>query len=227
MHYVFDPPAQPSVPVAGETASFPVRRIWCVGRNYAEHTREMGGDPSNDPPIFFSKPADAVTLEQELPFPLHTGNLSHEVELVVALGGSGVNVPAEKALDLVYGYAVGLDMTRRDLQALAKKGGQPWDLSKGFDQSCPISAIAPASRIGHPTEGRIMLSVNGETRQDGKLEDLIWSVPEIISCLSEYVSLQPGDLIMTGTPSGVGPVRPGDVLRAECAGVGHLEVTYR
>ncbi|NHN84181.1 FAA hydrolase family protein [Acetobacter musti] len=226
MNYVFEPPAQASIPVAGEAASFPVRRIWCVGRNYAEHTREMGGDPSRDPPIFFSKPADAVTTERFLPFPLHTENLSHEVELVVAIGGTGVNVDPEDALALVYGYAVGLDMTRRDLQNIAKKAGQPWDLSKGFDQSCPITAIVPAAKAGHPDKGRITLEVNGVLKQDGDLEDLIWSVSQIIAFLSTYVRLCPGDLIMTGTPSGVGPVKPGDTLHAECKGVGRLEVTY-
>ncbi|OUJ15420.1 fumarylacetoacetate hydrolase family protein [Acetobacter sp. DsW_063] len=226
MTYVIDAPKQASVSVAGEEARFPVRRIWCVGRNYAEHTREMGGDPSRDPPIFFSKPSDAVAEEQDLPFPVHTDDLHHEVELVVAIGGEGADVPEERALDLVYGYAVGLDMTRRDLQAIAKKGGQPWDLSKGFDQSCPISPIAPAARNGHPTSGKIELTVNGEVRQSGNLDDLIWSVPQIIAFLSTYVTLRPGDLIMTGTPSGVGPVRAGDTLRAECEGVGSLQVTY-
>ncbi|NHO31903.1 fumarylacetoacetate hydrolase family protein [Acetobacter fallax] len=226
MNYVFEPPRQTSVPVTGEVAEFPVRRIWCVGRNYADHTREMGGDPSKDPPIFFSKPADAVTTEPSLLFPLHTENLSYEVELVVAISGTGLNVSPEQASELIYGYAVGLDMTRRDLQAAAKKAGQPWDLSKGFDQSCPISAIVPKSKSGHPDAGRITLEVNGVIKQDGKLEDMIWSVPRIISFLSTYVRLCPGDLIMTGTPSGVGPVRPGDTLRADCEGVGQLEVTY-
>ncbi|GBR06310.1 fumarylacetoacetate hydrolase family protein [Acetobacter oeni] len=226
MNYVFEPPKQAVIPVAGEGAAFPVRRIWCVGRNYADHTREMGGDPANDAPIFFSKQADAVTTDRTLSFPVHTDNLSHEVELVVAISGTGAGIDPDRAEDLIYGYAVGLDMTRRDLQAVAKKAGQPWDLSKGFDQSCPVSAIAPSSRIGHPAAGGITLHVNGKLRQDGKLEYMIWPVRQIIAILSTYVMLCPGDLIMTGTPSGIGPVRPGDTLHAECTGIGKLEVTY-
>ncbi|MFT8717746.1 fumarylacetoacetate hydrolase family protein [Acetobacter sp.] len=226
MQYVFPPPSLPAIPVVGADAAFPVRRIWCVGRNYGEHTREMGGDPASDPPIFFAKPADAVTLERTLPFPLHTNDLHHEIELAVAIGGEGVNVPVGQALDLVYGYAVALDMTRRDLQAIAKKKGQPWDLAKGFDQSCPIAPIRSVAEIGHPTEGRIALHVNGEVRQQGDIKDLIWSVPEIIAALSSFVELRPGDLILTGTPSGVGPVVAGDRLMGECEGVGRLEVAY-
>ncbi|NHN89255.1 fumarylacetoacetate hydrolase family protein [Acetobacter conturbans] len=226
MRYVFPPAPTPSIPVSGTDSAFPVRRIWCVGRNYGEHTREMGGDPANDTPIFFAKPADAVTLDRTLPFPLHTTDLHHEIELAVAIGGQGVHVPAGKALDLVYGYALALDMTRRDLQAIAKKKGQPWDLAKGFDQSCPITPIRPVTEIGHPTQGRISLSVNGEIRQNGEIRDLIWPIPEIIATLSNFVELRPGDLILTGTPSGVGPVLAGDRLVGECDGVGRLEVAY-
>ncbi len=227
MRYVIAPPDVVAVPVAGEDAAFPVRRVWCVGRNYADHAREMGHDPDREPPFFFSKPASAVVAGGgTIPFPGRTEDLHHEVELVVALAAGGRDVPAERALDLVFGYAVGLDMTRRDVQAEAKKLGRPWDLSKGFDQSCPISPIVPAARIGHPTQGRIEVTVNGRVQQTGDMNQMIWSVPEAIAYLSGFVELLPGDLLMTGTPSGVSAVRRGDALHATCAGVGEVSVTY-
>ncbi len=226
MNFVIDPPPQPFVPVDGEAAVFPVRRIWCVGRNYADHAREMGHDPDREPPFFFAKPADAVTTLPTLPFPSRTSDLHHEIELVVAIGTGGKDIPVDQALAHVYGYAVGLDMTRRDIQAEAKKLGRPWELAKGFDQSCPIGAIAPAARIGHPSKGRIEITLNGEVRQSGDLSQMIWTVPESIAYLSRFVALAPGDLIMTGTPAGVSSVKPGDVMRGTCEGVGSVETAY-
>jgi len=217
----------PSVPVAGSDALFPVRRIWCVGRNYADHAREMGSDPDREPPFFFAKPADSVVPGGGvLPFPSATKDLHHEVELVVAMGAGGVDISAERALGCVFGYAVGLDMTRRDLQAEAKRAGRPWALAKGFDQSCPISAIQPVSAVGHPSRGRLTLSVNGVLRQQGDLRDMIWSTAEAIAFLSRFVALAPGDLLMTGTPAGVGAVLAGDLLVGECEGIGRIEVRY-
>ena len=217
----------PSVAVAGETARFPVRRIYCVGRNYAAHTREMGGDPTREDPFFFAKPADAVVPDgTTLPYPPATRNLHHEIELVVALGGGGANLAADKVMDLVYGYAVGLDMTRRDLQNTAKAGGKPWDMGKGFDRSAPIGAIRPAARIGHPAKGAIWVKVNGQVRQSGDLADMIWSVPETLAYLSGLVELAPGDLIFTGTPEGVGPVVAGDLVEGHVDGVGDLAIRY-
>ena len=216
---------QPTVPVAGGDP-FPVRRIYCVGRNYAAHAREMGADPDREPPFFFAKPADAVVADGgTVPYPPATSNLHHEIELVVAIGRGGRDIPVESALEHVYGYAVGLDMTRRDLQNAAKKEGKPWDMGKGFDHSAPCSAIRRAADIGHPAKGAVTLSVNGEPRQTGDLSDLIWSVSETISYLSGLVELQPGDLIYTGTPEGVGPVVAGDRLEGAVEGVGTIAVT--
>ncbi|MFC2249285.1 fumarylacetoacetate hydrolase family protein [Labrys portucalensis] len=226
MDYVIEPPPQAFVAVAGEAAVFPVRRIWCVGRNYADHAREMGADPTREPPFFFAKPADAVNPGGLLPFPSQTSDLHHEIELVVAIGQGGRDIPVEQALDHVYGYAVGLDMTRRDIQAEAKKLSRPWELAKGFDQSCPIGAIVPAARIGHPDKGRIEVTVNGKVQQSGDLSQMIWSVPEAIAYLSRYVALAPGDLLMTGTPAGVSSVKPGDTLRGSCEGIGEIVVSY-
>ncbi len=220
--YVFKPAPQPAAPVEGGEF-FPVRRIFCVGQNYAAHAREMGGDPSREPPFFFSKPADAlVTGGQDTPYPSLTQNLHHEIELVVALGAGGANIPPAQAENHVYGYAAGLDLTRRDLQAEARKTGKPWDMSKGFDHSAPLGFIRPAEKIGHPKSGRISLNVNGVVKQEGDLADLIWSVPEIIAALSTYVALAPGDLIFTGTPAGVGPLERGDILLGEIEGVGEV-----
>ncbi len=218
----------PVVPVAGTETPFPVRRIWCVGQNYAEHAREMGGDPDRAPPFFFSKPADAVVPGGGvLRYPAQTASLHHEVELVVAIGLGGEEIAPERALEHVFGYAVGLDMTRRDLQAEAKRSGRPWALAKGFDQSCPLGAIVPVAQAGHPERGAITLEVDGALRQSGDLSQMIWSVGEAIAFLSRFVSLQPGDLLMTGTPAGVGPVRPGEVVTGACAGVGEITVSYR
>jgi fumarylpyruvate hydrolase len=201
--------------------------VFCVGRNYADHAREMGHDPDREPPFFFTKPADAVVATgAELPFPPMTEDLHHEIELVVAIGTGGVDIARARALDHVFGYAAGLDMTRRDLQQAAKAQGRPWDLGKGFDASAPMGAIAPATAIGHPARGRIELVVNGTVRQAADLDDLIWPVPDVIAYLSRFVTLAPGDLIMTGTPAGVGPVVRGDRLEGRIEGVGTVGVTY-
>lgn len=222
--FLFAPPNPVSVPIA-RGGLFAVRRIYCVGRNYAEHVREMGND-EREPPFFFSKPADAVVVDgAAMPYPPETDDLHHEVELVVAIGRDGSAIAEAAALDHVYGYAAGLDMTRRDLQALAKKAGRPWDLAKGFDHSAPIGVIEPASQIGHPESGAITLSVNGVERQRGDLGDQIWSVRETIAYLSRFVALRAGDLIMTGTPAGVGAVGRGDVLEGSIAGVGSVRTT--
>lgn len=224
MSWLFPPAAVPALPIAGEDRAFPVRRIWCVGRNFAAHAREMGADPSREAPFFFAKPADAVVVGGRVPYPPATHDLHHEVELVVALHRGGRNIPAAQALSLVYGYAVGLDLTRRDLQAQAKNAGRPWDMAKGFDHSAPCSALVPASICGHPATGAILLSVNGKLRQRGDLADMIWSVAETLAALSALVELAPGDLIFTGTPEGVGPVQVGDVLAAHIDGVADLRV---
>jgi len=205
---------RPAVAVAGSALLFPVRRIFCVGRNYPEHAREMGASDVRAPPFFFTKPADAVTPSgSAVPYPPRTGNLHHEVELVVALAG-----PRE-----IFGYAVGNDLTRRDVQAEAKKAGRPWDTAKGFDRSAPVSAIAPASDIGHPARGRIWLEVNGKLRQEGDIADMIWNVPEVLAELATWFELKAGDLVFTGTPAGVGPLVPGDRVRGGVDGVGLLE----
>ena len=214
----------PAVPVAGSEAQFPVRRIFCVGRNYAEHAREMGGNPEREPPFFFMKPADAILTGGRMDYPSKTSDLQHEIELVVALARGGRDIPASAALDCVFGYAVGLDMTRRDVQAELKAKGRSWEMGKAFDQSAPISAIAPAARIGHPQRGAITLTVNSQPRQHGDLADMIWPVADIIARLSGYVTLQPGDLIFTGTPAGVGKVERGDWLEGAVEGVGELSV---
>jgi fumarylpyruvate hydrolase len=221
----FPAPPIPVIPVHGLAAGFPVRRIYCVGRNYADHAREMGADPTREPPFFFGKPQDAaVPGGGEVPYPPATANLHHEVELVVALGAGGRDLSVEGALTLVYGYAVGIDLTRRDLQATAKAQGQPWDMAKGFDGSAPMSPITPATVCGHPGRGSIWLQVNGVERQRGDLGDLIWSVPEVLAHLSRFVALAPGDLIFTGTPAGVGPIVPGDRVHCGIDGLGELEI---
>ena len=221
--FVLPPPPIVAAPVAGG-GLFPIRRIFCVGQNYAAHTREMGGDPNREPPFFFTKPADAiVTGGADAPFPSLTQNLHHEIELVVAILSGGANIPAAEAESHIYGYAAGLDLTRRDLQAQARENRKPWDMSKGFDFSAPLGLIHPAARIGHPKAGRIALKVNDDPRQNGDLADLIWSVPEVVAALSTYVALAPGDLIFTGTPSGVGPILRGEVLEGEIDGVGTVK----
>lgn len=223
---VFPAPEPVLLPVTGGDL-FPVRRVYCVGRNYAEHVKEMGND-LRDPPFFFEKPADAVvSAGGDIDYPPETADFHHEIELVVAIGRDGADIAETAALDHVFGYAAGLDMTRRDLQAVAKKAGRPWTFAKGFDQSAPIGEIAPASSIGHPQTGAIVLSVNGAERQRGDLAEQIWSVPEAIAFLSRYVKLKAGDLIMTGTPAGVGPVGRGDFLEGSIAGVGTVRTTIR
>ncbi|MFN0317824.1 MAG: fumarylacetoacetate hydrolase family protein [Burkholderiales bacterium] len=225
MQYVIDAPPTPSVPVVGQKARFPVHRIYCVGRNYAAHTREMGKDPDKEPPFFFMKPADAVLPEGgDMHYPPGTKNLHHEMELVVAIHRAGSKIPVERALDYVYGYAAGLDMTRRDLQSQAKDAGRPWDFGKGFDESAPIGPIYPVATHGHHSAGSIMLKVNDQIKQNADLNEMIWNVPETISYLSDYYTLQPGDLIYTGTPAGVGAVAKGDVMVGTIAGLGELRV---
>lgn len=223
--FVFAAPATPSVAVSGSSSRFPVRRVFCVGRNYASHAREMGSDPNREPPFFFTKPADAVVpAGGAVPYPPSTDDLHHEIELVVALGAGGANVDPANALDLVWGYGVGLDLTRRDLQAAAKDTGRPWDMAKGFDASAPCSVLHPVSEVGHPAEGRIWLEVNGALRQEGNLNELIWPIADVIACLSRFVTLAPGDLIYSGTPSGVAALKPGDRLRGGVDGVDVFEL---
>jgi fumarylpyruvate hydrolase len=219
--YVIAPPPQPSIAVAGTSRRFPVRRIWCVGRNI----REMGQD-ERAPPFFFAKPADALVPDgSTVPYPPLTKDLHFEIELVVALKGGGRNLAPERARDLIYGYAVGIDLTRRDLQIASRDLKRPWEIGKAFDASAPCGALRPAAEVGHPKKGRIHLAVNGTVRQDGDLEQMIWNVPEVIAKLSEQVALAPGDVIMTGTPSGVGAVVPGDRLEGGVDGVGSISIT--
>jgi len=223
METVIPIPPVTTLPVAGSSERFPVARIFCVGRNYAEHAREMGHDPNREPPFFFMKPATAIVTDgRDFPYPPATKDVHHEIELVVAIGQGGANIPEAQALAHVWGYAVGLDMTRRDLQSEAKKMGRPWDTGKAFDASAPCSAVVPAAKIGHPARGAVVLKVNGEVRQRGDLAELIWKVPEMIAYLSTLFTLLPGDLIFTGTPAGVGPVRRGDALEGSVEGVGSI-----
>jgi fumarylpyruvate hydrolase len=221
--YVIPPPAITAVPVAGGGA-FPVRRVFCVGRNYADHAREMGSDPDREPPFFFMKPADALlTGDADMPYPPQSADLHHEMELVVALGAGGADIAEADALRHVWGYAAGLDMTRRDLQGQAKKEGKPWDMGKGFDHSAPIGLMVPAEKVGHPADAAIVLKVNGKIRQSSDLKHLIWSIPETIAYLSRLVTLAPGDLIYSGTPAGVAAVVRGDLLEGEVAGIGAVK----
>ena len=214
MPLAFDLPAAPSLPIVGGDDRFPVRRIYCVGRNYADHAKEMGGNPDREPPFFFMKPADAIAAgDGKIPYPSKTRNLHHEVELVVALGPGAA----------IFGHAVGIDLTRRDLQDAAKKAGRPWEMAKSFDRSAPCGPITPARAA--LTAGAITLKIDGELRQSGDLSDLIWPVDDVLKQLAEYVELQPGDLIYTGTPSGVGAIERGNTLRAEIEGLTPLEVT--
>src|SRR3954471_2760539 len=223
--YVISAAPQPTLPVVGEAGTYPVRRIWCVGRNYLEHIREMGND-ERAPPFFFGKHADMLVPDgATIPYPPLTKDLHHEVELIVALKSGGLNIPADKALDHVYGYAVGIDLTRRDLQIASRKKERPWEVGKSFDGSAPCGARAPAARIGHPSAGRIWLSVNGTMKQSGDLNEMIWNVPEIIAKLSLQVSLGAGDIIMTGTPAGVAALSPGDRIECGVDGVGTLKVS--
>ncbi len=224
--FAFTPPATPSLAVFGSSARFPIRRVFCVGRNYATHAREMGSDPNREPPFFFMKPADAVVpAEGALPYPPATSDLHHEIELVVALRTGGADIPPDEALAKVWGYGVGIDLTRRDLQAAAKDTGRPWDMAKGFDASAPCTPLRPVSAFGHPAEDAcIRILVNGEVRQDGALSEMIWPIADIISHLSRLVTLAPGDLIFTGTPGGVGALQPGDRVHGEVAGVDEFDL---
>ncbi len=224
-NYVFAPSPQPFVPVKGTEDRFPVHRIYCVGQNYADHAIEMGGDPTRNPPFFFQKNPDNLVIDGgDFPYPPKTEDVHHEIELVVALKTGGSDIPVETALDYVYGYAVGVDMTRRDLQTVAKKAGRPWEVAKAFEHSAPCSAIVPVSQVGHPQSAAITLRINGEQRQAGDLNQMIWKVPETIAYLSSLFVLQPGDLIYTGTPAGVGAVKRGDLLQGSVDGVGTISV---
>ena len=229
MNYVFEPEPQVAVPVVGSDALYPVRRIYCVGRNYAAHAREMGFDPDREPPFFFCKPDNsAVFVPQghtvDIAYPSQSSDYQHEIELVVAIGKAGRDIAVERANDHVFGYAVGLDMTRRDLQLRARDKGRPWELGKAFDQSAPIATIYPAAKFGHPTQGAVWVQVDGADRQRSDIAKLIWSVPEVIANLSTFFELQPGDLIYTGTPEGVGKVERGQTMRGGVDGLGELSV---
>ncbi len=222
MTYVFPPAPVVSLPIAGSEQLFPVRRIYCVGRNYADHAIEMGHDPSKEAPFFFQKNPDNLRSDGQFPYPSQSSDVHHEVELVVALHRGGRDITPEQALSHVFGYAIGLDMTRRDLQGEAKKAGRPWEVGKAFEASAPCGPISLAEQVGHLAEGPISLQVNGQLRQQGNLNQLIWKTADMLAYLSGYFELAPGDLIFTGTPAGVGPVQRGDVLLAQIEGLGHL-----
>src|SRR6266567_451524 len=229
MAYVIETWERPSIPVEGSSGAYPVRHIYCVGRNYAEHAKEMGGDAAKEPPFFFTKPFDAIVpvippAVGIVNYPPATQNYQHEVELVVALGKRGFRIEAERANDLVYGYAVGLDMTRRDLQNAMREIKRPWDIGKSFAEAAPIGPVYPVTQVGHPSHGRIALDVNGEPRQRGDLADMIWDVPHVLHFLSQYYELLPGDLVFTGTPSGVAAVVAGDQLVGRIEGLGSLSI---
>ena len=227
MSYAIEFPGPTTLPVAESNQAFPVGRIYCVGRNYAEHAREMGHDPEREPPFFFMKPADAIIGNgATIAYPQMTRDLHHEIEMVVAIAKGGSDIPVDKALGHVFGYGVGLDMTRRDLQGEAKKMGRPWEMGKAFDNSAPCTPLKTVAKVGHPSKGAIWLKVNGEVKQKGDLAEMIWNVPEMISYLSKLITLRAGDLIMSGTPAGVGPVERGDRLEGHVDGVGDLSVTY-
>ncbi|MEM5585419.1 fumarylacetoacetate hydrolase family protein [Roseibium sp. AS2] len=223
--FVIAPPELATLPVKGTDSRFPVRRVYCIGRNYAAHAVEMGHDPDKEPPFFFQKNPNNLVVGSEFPYPPKSEDVHHEAELAVALKSGGHNIPVEAALDHVYGYAVSLDMTRRDLQGAAKKMGRPWETGKAFEQSAPITPLVPVSESAHPDKGAIRLTVNGDLRQEGDLNQMIWKVPEMISYLSDYFELAAGDVILTGTPSGVGPVERGDKLVVTVDGLPSLEVT--
>jgi fumarylpyruvate hydrolase len=222
---VIAPPPSPTIAIAGSSQVFPVRRVWCVGRNYEEHIKEMGHDV-RDPPFFFAKPPDALVPDgSSIPYPSLTKDMHFEVELVAVLKSGGRNIPVDKANDCIWGYGVGIDLTRRDLQIASREVKRPWEIGKAFDASAPCGPLVPASEIGHPTKGRIMLKVNGTVKQDGDLNQMIWNVPETIWKLSEIVELAAGDIIMTGTPAGVGQLQVGDKIECSVEGVSSLNVT--
>ena len=224
MNYVIDRPAQPFLKVKNSTDVFPVRRIYCIGRNYADHAIEMGFDPNKEPPFFFQKNNSNIVVDGKFPYPLQTKDVHHELEMVVALKSGGTNISLEKASDHIYGYAVGLDMTRRDLQGVAKKMGRPWEIGKAFEKSAPIGALSKIEETGKLDEGKIVLKLNGETKQEGNLNMMIWKVSEIISHLSQFYDISAGDIIMTGTPAGVGPVQKGDKLEGTIEKLESLKV---
>ncbi len=223
--YVISEPETVGLPVKGNGALFPVRRVYCIGRNYAAHTVEMGGDPDREAPFFFQKNPNNLDPSGEFPYPPHSSDVHHEIEMAVALKSGGRNIPLDEALDHVFGYAVSIDMTRRDLQAQAKETRRPWEIGKAFERSAPVGPFVPAGEVGHLDHGRIELKVNDEVRQEGDLNQMIWKVPEMISHLSEYFELAGGDVILSGTPSGVGPVVTGDRLEASIDHLGTLSVT--
>jgi len=223
--HVIDAPTPVALPVAGTDATFPVRRVYCIGRNYAAHSIEMGHDPDREDPFFFQKNPDNLDTSGEFPYPPKSSDVHHEIEVAVMLKSGGTNISVEDALDHVYGYALALDMTRRDLQGEQKKTGRPWEIGKAFERSAPIGPVQPVSEIGHPDQGRVALSVNGTLRQEGDLNQMIWKVPEMISYLSEYFELAAGDVIMSGTPSGVGAVVKGDTMDLTVEGIGEMTVT--
>ena len=224
-NYVLEPAVQVTLPVRGSDSLFPVRRIYCVGRNYAEHAIEMGGDPDKEPPFFFQKNSQNVDISGEFPYPKRSSDVHFEMEMVVALKSGGADIAEASALDHVYGYGLGLDMTRRDLQEQAKKTGRPWEIGKAFERSAPMSALVPVSEIGHLDRGRIALEVNGEIRQEGDLNQMVWKVPEMISYLSRFYDIAAGDLIMSGTPAGVGPIQRGDVMVGSIERLGLITVS--
>lgn len=224
MTYVFEPPHQAALPIAGGDLLFPVHRIYCIGRNYADHAREMGHDPDREPPFFFQKNPDNLRSDGKFPYPPGSRDVHFEIELVAALSSGGRDIRSEDAMSHVYGYAVALDMTRRDLQGQAKKAGRPWEIGKAFEHSAPATALYAAADIGHPQEGEIWLDVNGERRQSGNLNQMIWDIAGQISYISSLFELAPGDLIMTGTPAGVGPCSKGDKLHGHVDGVADLLV---
>ena len=224
MNYVIDSPAQPFLKVKNSTDVFPVRRIYCIGRNYADHAIEMGFDPNKEPPFFFQKNNSNIVIDGKFPYPLQTKDVHHELEMVVALKSGGTNISLEKASDHIYGYAVGLDMTRRDLQGVAKKMGRPWEIGKAFEKSAPIGVLSKIEETGKLDEGKIILKLNGKTKQEGNLNTMIWKVSEIISHLSQFYDIAAGDIIMTGTPAGVGPVQKGDKLEGTIEKLESLKV---
>lgn len=222
--YIFEPTEAATAPIRGSDAVFPVRRVYCIGRNYAAHAIEMGHDPDREPPFFFQKNPDNLDFSGNFPYPKKTSDVHHEIEMVVALKSGGTNIALENALDHVWGYGVGLDMTRRDLQGKAKEMGRPWEIGKAFEQSAPCGPLRSVSDVGHPSNGKVELKVNGVAKQAGDLNQMIWKVPEMISYLSDYFALAAGDIIMTGTPAGVGPVVAGDVMELHVEGVDDVTV---